>query len=121
MFPLAGKKFPTSIDELQDALNDALGDLFTLPGNGSGVKITGTRLPSIKSVRINLDDAAVTATKPPPKPLGTGKREPGPKVERLELSAQPIRYEQAKLNLKLSAAALKLKPGMPAPSSWTPR
>jgi len=107
MFPLAGKKLPTSIDELQSALNDALTDVFTLPGDNSGVKITGTRLPSIKTVRIDLDDAAVSATKPPPKPLGTGKREPGPNVERLELSAQPIRYEQAKLNLKLSAAGLK--------------
>jgi hypothetical protein len=107
MFPLAGKKFPTSVEELRGAISDALTDVFALPGDGSGVTISGGALPSIKTVRIDLDDAAVTANKPPPKPIGTGKRAPGPHVDKLELSGQPIKYEQAKLNLKLSAAGLQ--------------
>src|SRR5688572_33003101 len=102
MFPLAGKKFPTSVEELRGAITAALADVFALPDDGAGVTISGGALPSIKTVRIDLDDAAVTANKPPPKPIGTGKRAPGPHVDKLELSGQPIKYEQAKLNLKLS-------------------
>jgi len=108
MFPLAGKKFPTSADELAAALNDALGEVFSLPKKTSGVSVDGGgKFPAIKSVDIDLDGATVSADKPPPKPIGTGKREPGPRVDKLELSGQPIRYEQAKLNLKLSAQGLK--------------
>lgn len=107
MFPLAGKKFPADAEELQQSIHDALAQVFTLPAKAGGVSISGGTFPTIKSVKIDLDDAAVTAEKPPPKPLGTGKRAPGPKVEKLEVSGQPIRYEQAKLNLKLSAAGVQ--------------
>ena len=106
MFPLAGKKFPTSAAELAAALNDALADVFSLPKKTSGVSVDGGKYPAIKSVDIDLDGATVSADKPPPKPVGTGKREPGPRVDKLELSGQPIRYEQAKLNLMLSAQGL---------------
>jgi hypothetical protein len=71
------------------------------------VELEGGKYPAIKAVNIVLDDATVSASKPPPKPIGTGKRQPGPRVEKLNLSAQPIHYEQAKLNLKLSASALR--------------
>src|SRR4051812_30898828 len=100
MFPLAGKKFPASADELADAITAALGDVFTLKGDDA-VKFDGGKFPAIKSVSIDLDGATVSANKPPPKPIGTGKREPGPRVDKFGLSAQPIKYEQAKLNLKL--------------------
>ena len=106
MFPLAGKKFPESADDLADAITAALADVFDLPGD-EAVSLSGGKFPAIKSVSVDLDGATVSANKPPPKPIGTGKREPGPKVDKLELSAQPIRYEQAKLNLKLSATGLK--------------
>ncbi|HYO08962.1 MAG TPA: hypothetical protein VER17_08310 [Tepidisphaeraceae bacterium] len=108
MFPLAGKQFPTSAEDLQSAIDDALAEVFTLPGKSGGVSIGGAgKFPAIKTVTIDLDGATVSASKPPPKPLGTGKREPGPRVEKLELTAQPIKYEQAKLNLKVNATGLK--------------
>jgi hypothetical protein len=108
MFPLSGKKFPTSTEELDESLTTALTDVFTPDGDeGEVVSIDGGKFPSLKSVTIDLDGATVSAKKPPPKPLGTGKRQPGPSVAKLELSASPIQYEQAKLNLKLSAAGLK--------------
>src|SRR5688572_11849783 len=99
MFPLAGKKFPASADDLADAITTALADVFDLPGDNT-VDFSGGKYPAIKSVKVDLDGATVSANKPPPKPLGTGKREPGPHVDKFDLSAQPIQYEQAKLNLK---------------------
>jgi len=106
MFPLAGKKFPTSADELAGAITTALGDVFTLPGE-EAVELDGGKFPTIKAVKIDLDGATVSANKPPPKPIGTGKRESGPRVDKFSLSAQPIKYEQAKLNLKVNATGLK--------------
>ena len=108
MFPLATRTFPDTPEALEAAINAALSDVFSLKGKSAGASIDGAKLPSIKTVKINLDDAAVSATEPPSKPIGTGKsREPGPKVEKLDLSAQPIHYEKAKLNLKLNATGLK--------------
>jgi hypothetical protein len=108
MFPLAGKSYPQSPDDLERAINDALFNVFRLNGKKSGAHVEATRFPNIKSIKIDLDDAKIDADKPPPKPIPTGKhREPGPKVEKLDLSAQPIHYEKAKLNLKLNATGLK--------------
>jgi hypothetical protein len=111
MFPLSGKKFPTSSEELDEAITAALTDVFTVDGDEADVVIIegGGKFPALKTVTIDLDGASVTARKPPPKPIGTGKRQPGPKVDKLQLSAAPIRYEQAKLNLKLTASGLQFE------------
>ena len=108
MFPLSGKKFPTDADELTEAITAALTDVFTVDGDEADVVSIegGGKFPSLKSVTIDLDDAAVSASKPPPKPVGTGKRQPGPKVDKFQLSAAPIKYEQAKLNLNVTARGL---------------
>jgi hypothetical protein len=55
---------------------------------------------------LNLDGATVTATAPPPKPVGVGKRQPGITVDNLEISGHPIRYQKAKLDLDVSAKGL---------------
>src|SRR5215213_2553343 len=107
MFPLAGKKFPTSSEELAASIEEALGDVFSLPNKNSGVSIDGGKYPSLKMVKINLNGASVSATEPPPKPKGVGKREGGVKVAKLEIVGQPIQYEQTKLNLKVSGTGLK--------------
>lgn len=107
MFPLSGKKFPTSTEELDEAITDALTDVFAVSGDKDDVVDVQGKFPSLKSVTIHLDGAQVSAKKPPPKPLGTGKRQDGPSVSRLELSAAPIQYEQAKLYLTLTASGLK--------------
>src|SRR5678816_599566 len=111
MFPLAGKDYPESAEALESAINDALSEVFKLNGSKSaGAHLEGGNFPSIKTVKIDLDDATVSASKPPPKPIPTGKhREPGPKVERLDLSAQPIHYEQAKFIFLLDAAGLEFE------------
>jgi hypothetical protein len=108
MFPLSGKKFPTSTEELDESLTAAFTSVFTVDGDEADiVNITGGKFPSLKTVKIDLDGATVSANKPPPKPIGTGKRQPGPKIDKFELSASPIEYEQAKLNLKLTATGLQ--------------
>jgi hypothetical protein len=106
MFPLAGKDFPTTTDDLSTAIHDALETVFSLPKKSAGVSVEGGKFPDVKTVRLDLDGAAVSATKPPPKPLGVGKRKPGITVASLEISAHPIKYENAKLDLGVSAKGL---------------
>jgi hypothetical protein len=109
MFPLSGKDYPKSAEELRSAINDSLADVFALPREEAAVSVLdgGAKYPAIKVLKVDLDDAAVSAGKPPPKPLGAGKRKPGPQVQKLELSARPIRYEKAKLHLQLNASDVK--------------
>ncbi len=106
MFPLSGKSFPKSADELTSAIADALADVFTLADGQDVVTTAGGKFPAVKTVKVNLDGATVSATEPPPKPLAVGKREAGVTVEKLDVSAQPIRYENAQLNLKVSGNGL---------------
>ncbi len=105
MFPLAGKEFPTSSDELASSIEDALAEVFTLPKK-CGVTVDGAKFPALKTVKINLSGATVSATEPPPKPKPTGKREPGVRVEKLDITGHPIQYEQTKLNLKVTGSGL---------------
>jgi hypothetical protein len=107
VFPLAGKSFPTSSDELAEAINGALAEVLTLDGKGEAVSADGGKFPSIKKLKINLNNAAVSATEPPPKPKPTGKREPGVTVDQLEVVGKPIKYEQNKLELELKASGVK--------------
>lgn len=102
MFPLAGKDFPTTTEELTTAIHDALADVFKLPSK-SAVKATGSQYPALKSVTLDLDGASVSATEPPPKPLGVGKRKTGVTVDKLEISGHPIKYQKAKLDLDVTA------------------
>jgi hypothetical protein len=106
MFPLAGKEFPTSSEELCEAIQTALTEVFTLPAKKEAVTVSGGKFPSLKTVKINLNGASVSATEPPPKPKVSGKREEGITVEKFELTGQPIEYEQTKLNLKVHGNGL---------------
>lgn len=105
MFPLAGKEFPTSSDELASSIEEALGKVFTMP-KSNGVVVDGAKFPSLKTVKINLSGATVSAKKPPPKPTPVGKRQAGVRVDKLEVTGQPIQYEQTKLHLKVTGSGL---------------
>src|SRR4051794_5164611 len=106
MFPLAGKDFPTTTDELVTAIQDALAEVFTIPKK-AGVSAEGTH-PAIKRLTVDLSGASVRATKPPPKPQPTGKREPGPTVQKLEVRGEPVEYEKSKANFEVTAKSVKL-------------
>lgn len=107
MFPLAGKDFPTSSRELVTAIEEALADVFTLPENQKAVSVSGGDFPDLKTVSINLDGAAVRMAGPPPKPVGVGMRKRGIVVDKLEVSAHPIRYQHARLDLDVTARRLR--------------
>lgn len=106
MFPLAGKKFPGSSDELAASIHDALATVLSLPNNSSTVAAKGDRFPHIATLKVNLDGASVIGKAPPPKPIPSGKRQPGIEVERLDVSAQPIKYEKSKLDLTIKASGV---------------
>lgn len=106
MFPLAGKKFPGSSDELAASIHDALATVLSLPNNSSTVAAKGDRFPHIATLEVNLDGASVIGKAPPPKPIPSGKRQPGIEVERLDVSAQPIKYEKSKLDLTIKASGV---------------
>lgn len=102
MFPLAGKTFPQSADELARSIRDALAEVLTLPGKQSPVTIDAPGYPTVKRLVVNLDGATVKSAEPPPKPTPTGKREPGVRVGQLEVSGRPIRYEKSKVDFHVS-------------------
>jgi hypothetical protein len=107
VFPLTGKDFPSSSEELATAIADALTEVLTLPNKEKVVTVSGGAFPHIRQLRINLDGASVSVTEPPPKPKPAGKREPGIEVDQLDVSGHPIRYEQSKLDLDLHAKGVK--------------
>lgn len=111
MFPLAGKIFPRSAEALADSIRDALSEVLSLPKNGTPVTVEAPKYPSIKRIKVDLSDAAVSAAEPPPKPRPTGKREPGVQVDQLEVIGHPIRYEASKLELELKAKNVVLEFG----------
>lgn len=108
MFPLAGKNFPGSANELTESIEKALAEVLTLTRKDPAVSAEGGKYPSIKKLTINLNNAVVSATDPPPKPQPTGKREQGIEVDALEVTGKPIKYEQNKLEMELKASGVKL-------------
>src|SRR3954452_17262367 len=96
VFPLAGKEFPATADELVEAIHDALAQVLTLSNNGSATTAEAESFPAVKKLKINLNNAQISASEPPPKPKPTGKREPGIRVDQLEVSGKPVKYEQNK-------------------------
>jgi hypothetical protein len=105
MFPLSGKTFPTTSDELAESIREALSDVLTLPKNGEAVKAEG-KFPKLKKLTVNLNGATISATEPPPQPKPTGKREPGIEVGQLEILGHPIKYERNKVDLGVTAKDL---------------
>ena len=106
MFPLAGKGFPGSSDELGTAIHDALTDVVTFSKKSSGVSVEGGKFPAVKTLRIDLSGATVNINDPPPTPKAKGKRKPGPTVDKLEVLGHPIHYEKSKADLELTARGL---------------
>ena len=104
MFPLAGKTFPTSPQELADGIREALAEVIALPKVGDPVRVEGGQWPKLKHVTVDLSGASIDPTQPalaPPKP--EGKREPGVSVDQLDIIGKPINVAESKLNVTLEA------------------
>jgi hypothetical protein len=108
VFPLAGKTFPSSADELAGSIRDALAEVLTLPKKDSAVTVDAPAYPKVKRLAVDLDGAAVAAAEPPPKPEPTGKRQPGVQVARLTVSGRPIRYGTSRVEFGLDAKDVDL-------------
>src|SRR5258706_15167446 len=106
MFPLAGNEFPKNSAELAASIQGALADVFTLPSAAGAVLVTG-EFPAIGSLTLNLDGATIRSTQLPPKPVGAGQRKPGIMVEELKISGHPIRHQEARLDLDVTATGLR--------------
>jgi hypothetical protein len=106
MFPLAGKTFPTSGDELGSAIQAALEEVLTFPKKGNAVKVAEADFPAVKSLKIDLSNATVNADNPPPAPKPKGKRSTGITVAQLDVTGHPIFYEKSKADLELKAKGL---------------
>src|SRR5689334_9351624 len=111
MFPLTGKDFPDSAEALSSAIQGSLAQVLTLPKKDSAVSIGGGKFPKVKTLKIDLSGATVSAAEPPPKPKPTGKREPGIEVDQLDVVGHPIKYEKNKLDLSLNARGVKFDYG----------
>jgi len=106
MFPLTGKSFPSSSDELCRSIEDALGEVLSFPSkNGSVVTVEGS-FPAIRKLKIDLSGASIHVTEPPPQPKPKGKRQPGIKLDKLDVAGHPILYEKSKADLDLTARGL---------------
>lgn len=105
MFPLSGKTFPTSADELTEAIEGALRDVLTF-GKKSAVTADGGKFPAIKHLAIDLSGSTVKITDPPPQPKPKGKRQPGITVDQLEVTGHPIKFEQSKADIALNGKGL---------------
>src|SRR6478752_7719481 len=86
MFPLAGKEFPSTSDELCRSIQDALEEVLEFPGkNGSAVNLEGS-FPKIRKLKIDLSGARINVTEPPPQPKPKGKRTPGITLDKLDIA-----------------------------------
>ena len=104
MFPLAGKTFPQSADDLTTAIHDALAEVIEMPRKSSAVSIEGGKWPDLKHVKVDLSGAKISASQPPPAPpKARGKRQPGISVDRLDVLGHPLRVETSDLDLTLRA------------------
>ena len=107
MFPLAGKDFPESRQQLADAIRRALAEILSLPKNNQVVTIEGGKFPAIDRVKVDLSNASVSSDLPPPPPKPAGKREPGPVVSDVQVVARPLRYQDGKAEFQLDASDVR--------------
>ncbi len=114
MFPLATAELPTTPAELAAALTEGLRRFVTLPtGSAPTVKVESTGLSPVALLRIDLSEARVRPDATPPGAmvgpvLGTLR------VERLVVSAHPLRHGSAGVHLDLEALGVVLEEGRDA-------
>jgi hypothetical protein len=107
MFHLASMEFPTTAQELAGALASTLHELFVIPPGREPVQIRG-EFPSLESIRIDLNEAAVRAGQTLAKPVGVGQVRPGPTVQRLAIEGRPVLIEDAAVHFALAAEDVHL-------------
>ena len=106
MFPLAGKAYPKSVEELSNALVTAMEQMLRFPQRSRVVVVSGGAYPALDRVKIDLTDAMVVTETLPPRPEPAGESSPGITVASLDIVGQPIRHQAAKVTFVLRARGL---------------
>jgi hypothetical protein len=100
MIPLGGKDFPATAADLADALRAALREVVRLPDEGAAVTVDADRL------RIDLSGGVAAVPSQLADTAGVGQTQPGPSFKSLEVLADPVVVEGAKIHFDLTAAAV---------------
>lgn len=109
MFPLHTKTFPPDAVTLRDALEDSLRDVVRAPPGI--VSIEENKYPDLQAIRVLLDGAQVSGQPPPPPAPAVGQIEPALRVERFEISGQPVFVEGAAINFACTAREVQIGQG----------
>lgn len=105
MFPLYTAAFPSSADDLQRLLNEALERIFI--SKPHPVTVCDRSYPRLSEVAISLDGARLRPEAPRP-PLAAGEILPALKIDRLAVNASPLSVGPAALNLSISATEVQI-------------
>ncbi|HSV15805.1 MAG TPA: hypothetical protein VLI90_16200 [Tepidisphaeraceae bacterium] len=103
MFTLDTSSFPTTTDELAQAVTVSLRKWVDRPM----VAATGV-YPSLDSAEINLSGATFDAAEAPPDVRAVDQPTPGPTVDRFVLLAKPIQAHGVAAQLELTATKVRL-------------
>ncbi len=106
MFPLDTESVPTSAAEWRDVVVRSLGRWLAVP---PVVNVEGEP-PDLSAVDVNLSHGRLTANAPPDVTV-VGRAAPGPTIERLGVTAQPLSVHGVPADLHLSARQVRLHVG----------
>ncbi|HZL33887.1 MAG TPA: hypothetical protein VFC78_01175 [Tepidisphaeraceae bacterium] len=107
MFHLGGTDFPTTRDQLANAVGDGLRAFFTFPAEAQVVWIEGGEYPAFERVAIDLTGARADADRLPPEPRGVGPSRAGVSAAQLEVAGHPVYVREVAVELSLHAASAR--------------
>jgi hypothetical protein len=100
MIPLGGSDFPTTPDQLADALRAGLAEVLSLPD--------GRAVVDADPDRLSIDaSGAVVEPHGPTDAAGIGQSQPGPTFRSVEMVAHPLLVEGARVRFDLTAADVR--------------
>jgi hypothetical protein len=103
MFPLNGSTYPTSANELTRRIQETLAEIFAFANAAKVVKVESAAWPTIERLTLDLSGTRVKVSQPPPKPEPEGAREPGVRINQLNVTGNGIQYQQSKFDLTVAA------------------
>lgn len=110
MFSLGTASFPPTANALREALRLSMAEWVRLP-DGPRVEVEDRNYPRVAAIRIDLDGANAGDRLPPPPPLPTGKIEPALEADHLEISANPLRIQNAPIEFHCKAQKVGIAQG----------
>lgn len=103
MILLGGTDFPASAGRLVTALTFGLSEIVSLPPGVSPVRVEAGTWPEVSALHVDLTDGAVDLSRKRRAPQPGTEREPGPRVGRLTIRAEPLRVGPVPVGLDVRA------------------